>query len=328
MATCPAPEAGFYEGKRIKVVVGSRPGVAYDLYARLIAGHLGKYIRGTPSVVVENMTGASSRIVANCLYRAEPDGLTLGAISPDLYFPQLLGQQDVAFDWSRFSWIGTPDRSNHLLYMRADRAYQSIEEIARASEPPRCGASAAYSTSYYLPKLLEETLGAKFTMVTGYQEGPDVDSAVERGEIDCRALTISGFFSHEPYPGWRKNGFVRVLLQTGKARDPRLPEAPTIYELMDQYQVSESGRRLARVILSSALFGRPLVAPPGVPGERVKILREAFIAAARDSELLTRAKTKGLEVVAADGEELERLAGEILSQPPEVIERLRKLAER
>ena len=328
MTAHPATGPDFYKGKTIRILVGARPGVAYDLYARLIAGHLGKYIPGTPGVIVENMTGARSMIVANHVYGAEPDGLALGAISPDLYLAQLLGQKDVAFDWARFSWIGTPDRSAHLLYMRAETPYKSIDEIVQASKPPRCGASGAYSTAHYLPKLLEEIIGAKFSMVTGYPEGPDVDSAVERGEIDCRVLTISGFFSHEPYHTWRKNGFVRMLLQTGKERDPKLPDVPTIYELMDEYKIPAAGRRLAQVILSSALFGRPLVAPPGVPHERVKILREAFKGAAHDPELLAAAKMKGLGVVLAAGTELERLAQDVVSQPPEVIERLRKVSAR
>jgi tripartite-type tricarboxylate transporter receptor subunit TctC len=322
-----ATSTDFYKGKTIRIVVGSRPGVAYDLYARLIAAHLRKYIPGTPRILVENMTGGRSVVVANHVYGAEPDGLTLGAISPDLYFLQLLGQKDVAFDWSRFSWIGTPDRSAHLLYMRADRPYRNIRDIARAAEPPRCGVSGSHSTAHHLPKLLEELSGAKFSMVTGYPEGPDVDTAVERGEIDCRVLTISGFFSHEPYHTWRKNGFVRILLQTGKERDPKLPEAPTIYELMEEYKIPKSGRRLAHVILSSALFGRPLVAPPAVAAERVKILREAFSRAVRDPDLLAEAKTKSLDVVPAAGAELARLAKDVISQPPEVIEQLRKLSE-
>ena len=328
MAIRPETATDFDPGKRIRVLVGARPGVAYDLYARLIAGHLGRYIRGAPEIVVENMTGAGSRIVANHVYQTDPDGLTLGAISPDLYFGQLLGQKDVHFDWAGFSWIGTPDRSNHLLYARAETPYQSIREIAQASKPPKCGASGTSSTAYYLPKLLEEIVGAKFEMVTDYQEGPDVDAAAERGEIDCRVLTISGFFSHEPYHSWRKNSFVRILLQTGKERDPKLPETPTIYELMDQYKVPEAGRRLSQLILSAALFGRPVVAPPGVSAERVKTLREAFIRAARDPELLAEAKAKNLGVVPAGGAELQTLARAVISQPLEIIERMRKLVEK
>ncbi|HEX9445848.1 MAG TPA: tripartite tricarboxylate transporter substrate-binding protein [Candidatus Binatia bacterium] len=315
----------FYRGKTIRIVVGARPGVAYDLYARLVAGHLGKYIPGAPEVAVENAAGKGSKQVANEIYLAAPDGLTLAALSPELYFGQLLGQKDVAFDWAKFCWIGTPDRSSHLLYARAATPYDSLDAIVNAARPPRCGASGTASTAYYLPKLLQEIFGAKFEIKNNYKEGPDVDDAVARGEIDCRVLTISGFFSHEPYHTWRKEGFVRILLQTGRERDARLAEAPTLGELMDRRAVPEAGRRLARAILSAALFGRPWVAPPGVPAERIAILREAFLEAARDPALLAEAEAHDLGVVAAGGAELETLAADVVAQPAEVVARMKKL---
>jgi tripartite-type tricarboxylate transporter receptor subunit TctC len=318
-------ETDFYSGRTIRVVVGARPGVAYDLYARLIAGHLAKYIPGAPEIVVENAIGKNSRAVANDIYGACADGLTLAAIAPALYFDQILGHKDAAFDWRAFSWIGTPDRSAHLLYARTAMPYDSLGAIVGAAIPPRCGAAGAASTAYHLPKLLGEIFGARFQSITDYREGPDVDAAVERGEIDCRVLTISGFFSHEPYPTWRRTGFVRILLQTGAARDSRLPETPTIYELMDERGVAEPGRRLARVVLSAERFGRPWVAPPGVPAELMNILRAAFARAARDPALLAEAEMKDLSVAAGGGEELQVLAREVAAQPPEIIARLRKL---
>lgn len=315
----------YYQNKTITVLVGARPGVAYDLYARLIAGHMGKYIPGNPDIAVQNISGAGGKKIAGQIYAATPDGLTLAAISPELYFGQILGQSDVQFGWARFSWIGTADRSNHLLYARAKTPYKTLRAIVEAAKPPRCGASGASSTAYYLPKLLQEIFGAKFEMKTGYREGPDVDAAVERGEIDCRVLTISGFFSHEPYHSWRKNGFVRILLQTGKERDAKLPDTPTIYEMMDAYRVPETGRRLARVILGGALFGRPMVAPPGLAAEKLEILRDAFASAARDRELLREAEIKGLGVVLGGGEELQALAAEVTAQPPDVVARMKTL---
>ncbi len=321
-----ASDADFYEGKTIRVLVGSRRGVAYDLYARLLAQHIGKYLPGWPSFAVENMAEAGARGVAGIVFRAKPDGLTLGAISPELCLSQLLGAKETAGDWARFSWIGTLDRSSHLLYMRADTGYKSIFDIIGASQPPRCGASGNTSLGFYLPKLLQEIVGAKFSMVTGYGEGPDVDTAVERGELDCRALTVSGFFSHEPYPSWLRSGFVRVLLQTGKRRDSRLPEAPTIYELMNEHRVDESGRRLAQVVLSAALFGRPIVAPPGIHAERIKMLRDAFQKAASDPELLAEAKERNLGITPASGAELEWLASEMTSKAREILERLKRLS--
>jgi len=318
-------DADFYRAKRIRVLVGTRAGVAYDLYARLIADRLAAYIPGEPDVVVENAPTKGAKGVAGEIYTAAPDGLTVGAISPELYFGQLMGDKEIAFDWAKFSWIGTPERSSHLLYARAATPYSSLRAIIEAKTPPRCGASGKTSTAYYLPKLLEELFGARFEMKADYKEGPAVDEGIERGEIDCRVLTISGFFSHEPYHTWRRTGFVRILLQTGAARDPKLPDAPTLAEMMDEYRIPDEGRRLAQVLLSASSFGRPWIAPPGVPPERVGILRDAFMKAARSPAVAEKARTSDLELAPAGGEELQCLAAEVVAQPVEVVARMRKL---
>jgi tripartite-type tricarboxylate transporter receptor subunit TctC len=325
MAESIGGRSDFFRGKRIRVLVGTRAGVAYDLYARLVAEHMAKHIPGAPEIVVENAPAKGAKGVANEIAATAPDGLTLGAISPELYFGQLLGTKDIAFDWAKFSWIGTPERSSHVLYARAATPYDSLAAIIEAKQPPRCGASGKNSTAYYLPKLLEELFGARFEMVSDFKEGPAVDEAVERGEIDCRVLTISGFFSHEPYHTWRRTGFVRMLLQTGAGRDPKVPDAPTLGEVMDKYGVSDPGRGLAQVILSGAQFGRPWIAPPGVPQGRLSVLRQAFLKAARDPAAAAEAQATDLALEPAGGEELQALAAIVVDQPPEVITRLKKL---
>lgn len=191
--------------------------------------------------------------------------------------------------------------------------------------PPKCGAEGTASSAYYVPKLLEETIGAKFNVVTGYNSGTDVDLAVERGEVQCRAFTIAAFFAREPFHTWRQKGFVRVIVQTGKRRDAKLPDVPTLPELMEQHKTVDSARRLTAVILAANEIGRPIVATPGIPADRVKILREAFMKSVRDPELLDDAKKRKLELDPVSGEELEALAKESVAQPPDVIERMKKL---
>lgn len=319
-------QAPFYEGKTISIVVGTKAGDVYDLYARLLAYHMPKYIPGNPNVIVQNMPGAASLIVANHVYNvAKPDGLTIGAIYPALYFDQLIGRKEIKFDWSKFAWIGSPVTSNHLLYMRADTPYKTIDDIRKASEPPKCGATGTTSTAYYVPHLMQEVLRTKFNIVMGYQAGQDIDLAVERGEVACRAFTITAFFAREPFTTWRKKGFVRVLMQTGRKRDSRLPDVPTIYELMDQYKTPDSDRRLATLVLAAGDFGRPYVLPPGTPGDRFKTLRQAFAKTINDPDIRADAEKKKLEIDPTPGEELEVLAKEVIAQPPEVIERMRKM---
>jgi tripartite-type tricarboxylate transporter receptor subunit TctC len=316
----------FYQGKTIRLVAGTPAGSVYDLYARMVAQFIPKYIPGTPNVIVQNMPGVASMVAANYIYQvAKPDRLTIGSIQPALYFDQLVGRKEVKFDWQKFTWIGNTTRSHHLLYMRSDTPYKTIEDIRKATVPPKCGAEGTASSAYYLPKLLEETIGAKFNVVTGYNSGTDVDLAVERGEVQCRAFTIAAFFAREPFHTWRKKGFVHVIVQTGNRRDAKLPEVPTLPELMGQHKTPDSARRLAAVILAANDIGRPIVATPGIPADRVKILREAFMKAMKDSELLDDAKKKRLELDPVSGEDLEVLGKEIVAQPPEVVERMKKL---
>lgn len=319
-------QANTYQGKTITLLVGTTAGSAYDTYARLIGQFLAKHIPGNPGLVVQNMPGGGSLIAANFLSSvAKPDGLTIGSINPALYFNQLAGRKEVQFDWAKFNWLGSPDWSDHLLYMRTDAAFKTIHDVRAASTPPKCTATATGTTGHYLPKLLEETIGTKFNIVLGYPGGPEMDLAVERNEAQCRAFTITAWFSGEPYATWRKNGFARVLIQTGKKRDERLPDIPTLYELMDQYKTPEVNRRLADVVLASNIFGRPYVAPPGVSAEQVRLLRDGFAKTMTDREFLAEAKRRNLEIKPTAGEELEKLAKQIVVQPPEVVERMKRL---
>jgi tripartite-type tricarboxylate transporter receptor subunit TctC len=314
-------QAPFYEGKTVSIVVGTKAGDVYDLYARHFAHHMPKYIPGAPNIIVQNMPGAASLIAANYVYNvAKPDGLTIGAIYPALYFDQLIGRKE-----AKFAWIGSPVTSNHLLYMRADTPYKTIDDIRKASQSPKCGATGTTSTAYYVPKLMEEVIGTKFNIVLGYQAGQDIDLAVERGEVVCRAFTITAFFAREPFTSWRKKGFVRVLMQTGRKRDARLPDVPTIYELMEQYKTSDTARRLASLVLAAGDFGRPYVLPPGTPEDRFKIVRQGFAKTINDPDVKADAERKKLEVDPTSGEELETLAKEVIAQPPEIVERMRKM---
>jgi tripartite-type tricarboxylate transporter receptor subunit TctC len=319
-------QAPFYQGKTITIIVGTKAGDVYDLYARAIAQYIPKYIPGNPNIIAQNITGAGSLIAANHVYNlGKPDGLTVGAIFPALYFDQLTGRQEVKFDWTKFTWIGSPTVSNHFIYMRADSPYKTIDDVRNAKQAPKCGSTGTASTGYYMPKLFEELLGTKFEIITGYQSGGDIDLAVERGEIVCRSFTITAYFAREPFHTWRKKGFVRELVQTGKKRDSRLPAVPTIYELMERYKTPEAGRRLATVILAAGDVGRPYVAPPGVPADRIKMLRDAFTKTINDPAFKAEAEKRKLELDLVSGEELESLAKEVIAQPPDTIERMKKV---
>jgi len=265
-------------------------------------------------------------IAANHLTNVtKPDGLTIGAIFPALYFDQIIGRSEVKFDWSKFIWLGSPAKSDQLLYMRADSPYKSIDDIVKVSSPPKCGATGTTSTAYYIPKLLDQIIGTNFEIVLGYKTGTDIDLAVERGEVICRAFTIEAFFAREPFFTWVKKKFVRILIQTGKKRDERLKDVPTIPELMDKHKTDDAGRRLTNLILAGGEFGRPYVLPPGTPTDKVKIIREAFAETLKDEAMLADAKVNKLDIEPSTAEELDRLAKEVISQPPDIVAKMKKL---
>jgi tripartite-type tricarboxylate transporter receptor subunit TctC len=322
-------QAPYYQGKTITFIVGSGAGTAYDIYARLLGNHIGKYIPGNPSVIMQNMPAAGGIVAANYVYAvAKPDGLTLASINPAHYFNQIQGNKEIKFDWPKFTWIASSDKSEHMLYMRSDAPYKTIQDIRNAKEAPKCGATGTGTSGHYIPRLLEETLGTKFTIVTGYAGGNEIDLATERNEVVCRSFTTAAYFGREPYHTWRKKNFVRILMQTGKTRDPRLPETPLYEDLMNEFKTPELGRRVATVMLGSGELGRPVVAHPSTPPDATKILRAAFMKSMADPQLLAEAAKQNLEITAVSGEELAKISRDVLDQPPEVLDRIRALLAR
>jgi len=319
-------QAPYYQGKTISFIVGSGAGTAYDMYARLLGNHIGKYIPGNPSVIMQNMPAAGGIVAANFVYGvAKPDGLTLASINPAHYFNQIQGNKEIKFDWPKFTWLASSDKSEHMLYMRSDAPFRTIQDLRNAKEPPKCGATGTGTSGHYIPRMLEETLGTKFTIVTGYAGGNEIDLATERNEVVCRSFTTAAYFAREPYHTWRKKNFVRILLQTGRKRDPRLPETPLYGDLMDEFKTPELGRRVATVMLGSGELGRPIVAHPATAPDLAKALRDAFARSMADPQLLAEATKLNLEITAVSGEELAKIARDVINQPPDVLDRIRKI---
>lgn len=322
-------QAPYYQDKTIRIVVGFTPGGFYDRWARLLSRYFTKHIPGNPDVIVQNMPGAGSVTATNYVYGvAKGDGLTMGMPASGIYLDQIVGRKEAQFDLRKMKWIGTPVQEPMILYMRADAPFKSIADIRNAKTPPRCGATGKVSSAFMIARLLEETMPPlKIDTVLGYPGGSEIDLAVERGEVVCRAMTASPFFGREPFTSWQKKNFVRILLFTGDKRDERTPETPTIQEIFDKEKVPESSRRIAQVILAAETVGRPLIAPPGTPANHLKTLRDAFQQALKDPELLAEAKKGRMDVDPVSGEQLEKLIRDVLDQPPEVLSRVRKMLE-
>ncbi len=316
----------FYKGKQIRIVVGLSTGGGYDRAARLVAKHLGKYIPGNPDVLVQNMPGAGSVTAANYVWGvAKPDGLTLLAPHNNVYLSQLSGQKEVQFDLPKFHWIGSLENDDMLLFARGDAPFKSMSEIVRNKQVPKCGSTGIGSSDYVVSKILNETIGAKIEHIVGYPGSSEIALAMERGEVQCMGLTISTYFSREPFLTWQKTKFNRFLAQSGHKRQERLADAPTVYELMDEFKTSATKRRVAEAMLLGGEWARSLMVAPGTPADRVTTLRAAFDKAVKDPELLSEAKKLRIDVEAARGEKLQAMAKEVMVQPPEVVEQIKKL---
>jgi len=199
--------------------------------------------------------------------------------------------------------------------------------MRKAAEPPKCGATGAGTASYYWPQFLADTFGFKLNIVPGYQGSSDVNLAIEKGEMHCWGGTVQAYFGSEPGRTWAKTGFVRVLAQGGQRRHPQLPDVPTVWELIDRHKISDVTRRLAKVLFAPDDLGRPLFAPPGVPADRVKALRGGFMKVMNDADVTAEARKKGLDPSPSTGEALEAMIRDLAAQPPEVIQRMKKILD-
>jgi tripartite-type tricarboxylate transporter receptor subunit TctC len=321
-----AQDDTFYKDKTITVVVGSTAGGFYDRWGRLFARYMGQYIPGNPEIIAQNMAGAGSVIATNHVYNvAKPDGLTLLMPLNSVYVDQLVGRPQVQFDLRKFHWVGSPSIEPSIMYMRSDAPYKSIEDIIKAKVAPKCGGSGTSSTDFILSSILEEMLGAKINSILGYPGGTEIDLAVEKNEVVCRSHSMSAHFGREPFDSWHKKGFDRHIVQTGRKRDARAPDAPTLIEVFERHKVPEDGRRVARILLAAVELGRPMMVTPGTPPERVKILREAYVKVLNDPKARDEAKRSRMDIEPTSGEELEALIRDIFDAPPNVIARAKKV---
>jgi tripartite-type tricarboxylate transporter receptor subunit TctC len=256
---------------------------------------------------------------------AKPDGLTLLAPHNNFYLSQLSGQKEVQFDLPKFQWIGSLENDDMMIFSRADAPFKSMSEVVRQKITPKCGSTGVGSSDYVMSKILEETIDAQIQHVTGYPGSSEIAIALERGEVQCMGLTISTYYGREPFLTWLKSKFVRFLAQSGRKRDPRVGDAPTIYELMDEFKTPATKRRVAEAMLLGGEWARPLMSSPGTPADRVAVLRAAYEKVAKDPELIAEAKKLRIEVVPVAGDKLQSMAKEVMTQPPEVIAQIKKL---
>jgi tripartite-type tricarboxylate transporter receptor subunit TctC len=317
----------FYEGKTVQLLVSSGPGATTDISARLVARYLGKHIPGNPGVIVQNMPGGGGLVGANYLYNvAKPDGLTILAVSRANYLDQMVGRPEVKADFRKFSWIGSFNKAPMMAACRSDSPYKSIAAIRTAKVPPRFVQSGTGSSSYVFGSLIEKILDLKIKNVTGFQSGRETDLGMERGEVDCRA-TSDITVIRAPWNRWVKENFITFVIQQGPEKSALLPPVPTVAELASPE--SKPLVNLMDIMLAYTEFDRPFAAPPGLPRERLQTLRESFERMLKDGEFGAEAK-KLLDWdgrTHLSGEQLQRKLEATVTQPPEVIKRVKEVLE-
>ena len=315
----------FYEGKTIQFLVASGPGATTDISARLVARYLGKHIAGNPGSVVQNMSGGGGLVAANYLFNvAKPDGLTMAAISRANYLEQMVGRLEVKTDFRKLSWIGSFNKSPMMVACRSDTDYKSVAAMRAAKTPPRFGQSGTGSISFVFANLMERILDLKIKNVTGFQSGRDTDLGLERGEVDCRA-TSDVTVIRAPWNRWVKDNYVTFVLQQGPEKSVLLPPVPTVSELARPE--AKPYLDLMNVMLAYTEFDRPFAGPPGIPNERLQILRESFERMLKDAEFAAEAK-KLVDWDGAtylSGEQLQKKMIATVTQPPEVIKRVKEI---
>jgi tripartite-type tricarboxylate transporter receptor subunit TctC len=305
----------FYKGKTLRIVAGFPAGGGYDVYARLLARFMEKHIPGNPTIIVQNMPGAGSMIAANYAYEvAKPDGLTIGMVARELYLAQIAGTPELKVDFRKLIPVISMTDENPTIYMRTDTPYTSIRAIQEAVQqgkpPPRMGATGVGSTGYVLPRVVEELVGTKlFNIITGYPGGPEVDLALVKKEIHGAGRTYVSLLERSRH--MLEKGEITIIVQGGtgdRRRAPYLPNVPTYWELAK----TEEDRALVASLLVSYNAARPFFLSPGVPSDRVRILREAAAKTVKDSEFLAEAERTKRPINPLSGEEMEAMYKEAL----------------
>lgn len=312
--------ADFYRGKTVALVISNAAGGGYDVLARAIAPYLGKYIPGSPTVIVQNMPGAGGLLATNYLYhRAAKDGTVIGSISNTVPFEPLLGTAEARFDALEFNWLGSPTVETGMVVVWHTVPVATIADVT--TRETTMAANGMKSTPSFYARLLNQTLGTKLKIIAGYTGQNEMYHAMESGEVDGNS---SVFYSSliATRPSWLREGKIRVLIQYGLEKHPDLPDVPFAADLAG----SPEDLQLIQAAVAPLAVGRPYVMPPGVPAERLGAVRQAFERALHDSDFIARAHSLQIDSRAAQsGSQIRDIIERAYAVSPQVVTRLRGL---
>jgi tripartite-type tricarboxylate transporter receptor subunit TctC len=322
LAVAPVAAQDFYRGKTVRIIVATTPGGGFDAYSRMLARHMGKYIPGNPTLVVENMPGAAFLIGTNYLYKqAKPDGLTLGNWIGTLVLHQVMGREGVDFDARRFEYIGAPVKNHDTCVMSRKSGIDSAQKWLNSPTPVKLGATPPGSTPYDNGAVLREATGLPMQLVTGYKGTAEIRLAVDSGEV----AGLCGLAWASAKVTWRKQleaGEIKVVLQNTAAPHPELADVPLAISLAK----TDAGKKLIQLALHDVGVITYLYSfPPATPKERVAAFRRAFQATLKDAEFLAEAKKGNFDIDPVQGEELERIVNGFFKADPTTLNRLKEI---
>ena len=318
-----AAASDFYAGKQVNMLVGSGTGGGYDAYARLFARHLPKHIAGTPNIVVQNVPAAGSLVAMNTLANSAPrDGLTIGAVQTHIGVEPLMGvtgpASNAKYDARQMNWLFSASKEVPVVVAWHTAPIKTFKDLTEREM--LVGSSGVATSDGVYPRVMNALLDTKFKIIDGYKDNPQLLMATEAGEIMGRGgWFVSSLMSTQASEV--AQGKQRVIVQVALEKHPRFPDVP----LVGDFVKDPERRDQLRFALSWLPMGRPYVAPPGVPADRLKILRDAFASAAKDPELLSEAQRMNLEISALTGEEVQDLITKLYATPPSVVEKVRDI---
>jgi len=313
--------ASFYKGRNVDLIIGAAPGGGHDIYARSIAHYIGKHIPGNPNIVPKNMPGAGSNKAAAFIYNVAPkDGSVFGAIFPGAIMDPLTGDKtQVQHDPQKFNYLGTANKEVRVCAVWHTAPAQTFKEVFTKETILAASAEGGATADY--AAVLDAVLGTKFKVVKGYPGTRDMTLAIERGE--AHGLCGYAWTSLKTQNAeWVRDKKIKVILQTAFEGDPELNQmgVPLVWDFVK----NDDDKKVIELLLAQQVFGRPYVAPPGVPEPIVKTLRTAFTATMKDPDYMAEAKKLGLDTDAGTGEEVQELVKKVYATPPAVVQRLVK----
>jgi tripartite-type tricarboxylate transporter receptor subunit TctC len=313
--------AQFYKGKTVTIIVASSAGGGYDLYARMLARHMGKYIPGNPTFMVTNMPGAASNVAAAHIYNIAPkDGTVIGAIFMGAVVEPLFGQKTrTTHDTSKFNYVGNANKDVYVCLIRSEAPVKNFAEVF--DKEIVMGGTAEGASTRDFAVLLKNVLGAKFKIVSGYPGSREVNLAIERGEVHggCGQSWSSVVANHRTQ---FSEGRLKAFVQEDVTGYPELNSQGIPRSI--EFAKTEEQRQILDLVYSQTVFGRPYVVAPEVPKERVDALRKAFMAAIRDPDMVAEAKRIDLDIDAISGEELQTMIGRIYATPKDILEKAKQ----